>query len=294
MDNETVASAKSTSDANQKPAPLRKSQSGVATLGRLRVVTPAQVQGSGSLVESPATPEQERPRRRQPSAARSSRSGLRDQSYTQFAVMDDENVSQQVTKGGALTLASQWKSQFDDSEETTDNEWKPESPEHRATLAPAEPGVPPVLSRISEDSRTSHKKCIHIGGIENYPELMGKTFTKSVSFCFNGNFIGGLPRAWSAPALSPYVRSGLKPPLLQQAAFDDLIFRVDVMRNVAARQLQQANDGSDLKQSDTSKWGSLPAINLVDKEELKSNGVEDQNEDEGLQEVRKIYNYHYC
>lgn len=35
--------------------------------------------------------------------------------------------------GGALTLASQWKSQFDDSEETTDNEWKqePQSPDHR-------------------------------------------------------------------------------------------------------------------------------------------------------------------
>lgn len=35
-----------------------------------------------------------------------------------------------------LTLASQWKSQFDDSEETTDNEWKGEnlhSPEHRIT-----------------------------------------------------------------------------------------------------------------------------------------------------------------
>lgn len=35
-----------------------------------------------------------------------------------------------------ITLASQWKSQFDDSEETTDNEWKGEnlpSPEHRNT-----------------------------------------------------------------------------------------------------------------------------------------------------------------
>ncbi|GBP20201.1 Tau-tubulin kinase homolog Asator [Eumeta japonica] len=63
-----------------------------------------------------------------------------DQSYTQFAVMDDENVSalQQVTKGGALTLVSLWKSQFDDSEETTDNEWKQEqlqSPEHRVAGA---------------------------------------------------------------------------------------------------------------------------------------------------------------
>lgn len=36
-------------------------------------------------------------------------------------------VFMQVTRGGgAVTLASQWKSQFDDSEETTDNEWKQE------------------------------------------------------------------------------------------------------------------------------------------------------------------------
>lgn len=82
-----------------------------------------------------------------------------------------------MTRGGALTLASQWKSQFDDSEETTDNEWKPESPEHKAALVPIEGQTqvaPPVLSRISEDSRTSHKKCVNIAGIEDYPELMGK------------------------------------------------------------------------------------------------------------------------
>lgn len=102
LDNEQAASARSTSDANQKPAPLRKSQSGVATLGRLRVA-PAPQQG-GSVVESPATPELERPRRRQPSAARSSRSGVRDQSLTQFAVIDDENVSQQVCEVLFLSL----------------------------------------------------------------------------------------------------------------------------------------------------------------------------------------------
>lgn len=82
-----------------------------------------------------------------------------------------------MTRGGALTLASQWKSQFDDSEETTDNEWKPESPEHRAALgAPSEANavLPPALSRISEDSRTSHKKYINIAGIEAYPDLVGE------------------------------------------------------------------------------------------------------------------------
>lgn len=273
LDNEAVASAKSTSDANVKPAPLRKSQSGAATLGRLRVVTPASAQNqSGSLVDSPATPEQERPRRRYASAPRSSRSGVRDQSLTQFAVMDDENVSQQVTRGGALTLASQWKSQFDDSEETTDNEWKPESPEHRAgnTLAPSEAAaVPPILSRISEDSRTSHKKYINIAGIEEYPEL-----------------VGGLPRAWSTPCLGPGLRSDLKPPLLQQAAFDDLIFKLDVMRNVATKYLQTEN-AEESKANDTSnKWSSLPAINLNDKEQLRSKDEEQNIDDyEGLQEV---------
>lgn len=57
-----------------------------------------------------------------------------DHSMTQFALIDDDNVSQQMTRGGGCgghTLASQWKSQFDDSEETTDNEWRqePQSPD---------------------------------------------------------------------------------------------------------------------------------------------------------------------
>lgn len=75
---------------------------------------------------------------------RSGRSAIRDCSITQFAQIDDDNVSalQQVTKGGGgLTLASQWKSQFDDSEET-DNEWKGEnlqSPEHKGINTPSIP-----------------------------------------------------------------------------------------------------------------------------------------------------------
>lgn len=61
-----------------------------------------------------------------------------DLSITQFALADDDNVSQQATKGGGagLTLASQWKSQFDDSEET-DNELKGDnlqSPEHKQRI----------------------------------------------------------------------------------------------------------------------------------------------------------------
>ncbi|XP_066945982.1 uncharacterized protein Asator isoform X3 [Macrobrachium rosenbergii] len=112
--------------------------------------------------------------------------GHRDLSITQFAVADDDNVSQPATKGGGcgLTLASQWKSQFDDSEET-DNELKADnlqSPEHKQRLALASPSthgpddtaMTPIqemgaaeksrrvgteLSRISEDDR--HRSSDH-------------------------------------------------------------------------------------------------------------------------------------
>ncbi|KAK7060664.1 hypothetical protein SK128_012659, partial [Halocaridina rubra] len=112
--------------------------------------------------------------------------GHRDLSITQFAVADDDNVSQPATKGGGggLTLASQWKSQFDDSEET-DNELKADnlqSPEHKGRLnlmspsthGPDDTAMTPIqdmanveksrrvgteLSRISEDDR--HRSSDH-------------------------------------------------------------------------------------------------------------------------------------
>ncbi|KAI5637038.1 protein kinase domain-containing protein [Phthorimaea operculella] len=188
-----------------------------------------------------------------------------DQSYTQFAVMDDENVSalQQVTKGGALTLVSLWKSQFDDSEETTDNEWKQEqlqSPEHRnasgaphtlathsarapsagtssshapKTQLPAPPPAPPAPAAEAPPSPPSPRAarptaCLHIPGIDAYPQLQPR-----------------LPRSWTSPALGSIVRD-LRPPLVQQASFEDtgggsgggggaLKYRLDVMRGVGAR-----------------------------------------------------------
>ncbi|XP_055927038.1 tau-tubulin kinase homolog Asator-like isoform X1 [Argiope bruennichi] len=46
----------------------------------------------------------------------------------------------------------------------------------------------------------------------------------------------GLPRCWSCPTISLFIRSDLKPPLKQQASFDENVYEVDVMRNVAAKQ----------------------------------------------------------
>ena len=49
---------------------------------------------------------------------------LGDNSITQMAMMDDDNISAAITHGGGggITLHSRWKSQFDDSEGCSDNE----------------------------------------------------------------------------------------------------------------------------------------------------------------------------
>lgn len=89
------------------------------------------------------------------------------------------------------------------------------------------------------------------------------------------------------PSLGPYVRSNLKPPLLQQAAFDDLVFKVDIMRNVASKHVQKEELVGEGARMETNKWGSLPVLNLMDKENFRSEEEADAevNEDEGLQEV---------
>lgn len=68
----------------------------------------------------------------------SSTLGTGDNSITQMAMMDDDNLSAAITHGGGggLTLHSRWKSQFDDSEGCSDNETEMkgeqlQSPEHK-------------------------------------------------------------------------------------------------------------------------------------------------------------------
>ncbi|XP_008202443.1 tau-tubulin kinase homolog Asator isoform X2 [Nasonia vitripennis] len=276
--------------------------------------------------------EQREPLRREPKrrsesrqqARSGGRAAARDCSITQFAQIDDDNVSalQQVTRGGGgLTLASQWKSQFDDSEET-DNEWKAEnlqSPEHKTNNMPplvAQPtassevaanpasaslashdtkaavtsqltasttqqnqqpqqsiqtqSVQNVLSRISEDSPRPPppppQRCLNITGIEKYPELQG-----------------ALPRAWSVPALAPHVRSHLEAPLVQQAAFDDLVYEVDVMRNIATRH-------DEPRESPPPRRASVPAVMLSPSNTVPNTPAVDEEEQAvaGRLEIRVV------
>uniref|UniRef100_A0A336LRB2 CSON001817 protein n=1 Tax=Culicoides sonorensis TaxID=179676 RepID=A0A336LRB2_CULSO len=162
----------------------------------------------------------------------------RDHSITQFALIDDENVSalQQETRGGgAHTLASQWKSQFDDSEEKTDNEWKatePHSPEHKSYLisqsqynAQQKQLFEQQQQQLAQQQKlmaavrarqARQKKCLlNIADMENYTNLHDM-----------------LPTSWSLPSLGNALRHEIEPPALQQATFDDVIYKMDIIRNV--------------------------------------------------------------
>ncbi|XP_043483044.1 tau-tubulin kinase homolog Asator isoform X2 [Leptopilina heterotoma] len=345
---EMVASARSASEVPRNKSntnvsvPLRKSASG-ATFARLRVVAaPEQTTGEPPSPriqtdvdasycsydvtnaknvgnQSPVT-EQREPLRREPKKrvdgrhqSRSGRSAFRDCSITQFAQIDDDNVSalQQVTKGGGgLTLASQWKSQFDDSEET-DNEWKGDnlqSPEHKGGHPPSivphttttgneavaattstpvsQEGkvqvsvlptssqqqslsaVQTALSRINEDSphAAGRHRCLNIAGIEKYPELQR-----------------ALPRAWSVPALAPHVRDYLEAPLVQQAAFDDLLYEVDVMRNIATRH-------DEPRESPPRRRASVPAVTFSPTNTVPTTPAGDEEEEAvaGRLEIRVV------
>ncbi|XP_055680716.1 tau-tubulin kinase homolog Asator-like isoform X2 [Lutzomyia longipalpis] len=246
-----AAAEQETKNNENTPPTTKNTEKG--SIGRLRVLTapPTSVHDLGSCTETVTSNPAPPPNRgvvksasgRRQGALRtgsSSRVTQRDHSVTQFAVIDDENVSalQQITRGGggALTLASQWKSQFDDSEETTDNEWRQElhSPQHW---------------NHGRARQRCRKTRLNITGIEDYPNLQEY-----------------LPHCWSDPALGTTLRQHLTPPLLQQAAFDKAAFQLDIMRNVGVRDSspdsQVPVEPKPKNGAPTSTVGSLPNIVL--------------------------------
>ncbi|XP_016967319.1 tau-tubulin kinase homolog Asator isoform X1 [Drosophila biarmipes] len=199
--------------------------------------------------------------------ARSSVAG--DHSVTQFALIDDENVSalQQVTKGGALTLASQWKSQFDDSEDTTDNEWnrEPQSQPNLEQLIKLD--IPLPLN----EAKHFCQNVVTDTGILTKPPIEGnekpKRYTLNITGIENYEALRiSIPHCWSEPAMGNVLRKDLEPPAVQQAAFDDTVYRMDIARNVCVRETY-----SDITPLDKAK----PATSLVSRVVLPSPFKED-------------------
>lgn len=221
-----------------------------------------------------------------------------DASYTQFAVMEDDNISamQQVTRGGGggLTLASQWKSQFDDSEET-DNEWKAEnnaqSPDHkqlsqqvlslsnafvalRVNAESNDDAENKIQIEIKEDSPTKSSNCetnsvrlqkAHKLVKENHQRkaTVAASVKKPDSIAKHDAELV-LPRAWSLPQVNSKIRLNLTPPFLQHAVIDGILYQIDVMRNVATKKQL-----TDVGPNDAPRRSSLPVS-------LALNGLEQQ------------------
>ncbi|KAH8269799.1 hypothetical protein KR018_008129, partial [Drosophila ironensis] len=170
--------------------------------------------------------------------ARSSFGG--DHSVTQFALIDDENVSalQQVTKGGALTLASQWKSQFDDSEDTTDNEWnrEPQSQPNLDQIIKADTSLP-LINEVSHTLKTIKTGTVKTSKSKNNGKYTSKRYTLNITGIENYDFLRiSIPHCWSEPAMGNVLRKDLEPPAVQQATFDDTVYRMDIARNVCVRE----------------------------------------------------------
>ncbi|XP_021963759.1 tau-tubulin kinase homolog Asator isoform X2 [Folsomia candida] len=200
-----------------------------------------------------------------------------DQSITQFAEMEDGGMSAhgQITRGGGggglLTMASQWKSQFDDGDDQTDNEWRAAeqlaSPEHNVTKG--------VLGGQEGTTQQQRGVC---GGEQrsslNYLNLEASTEESAL--------VGSLPKVHSNPEISEHIRPGLEAPLVLHAAFDEYAYDLDLSRNVASKQVirlpcdtqqQQhltllgAPDGENI-------YRSMPALNrlLIENENGVGNG----------------------
>lgn len=92
----------------------------------------------------------------------------------------------------------------------------------------------------------------------------------------------GLPRCWSCPTISLFIRSDLKPPLKQQASFDENVYEVDVMRNVAAKQLTDVVVHVDYRRN------SLPLI-CTSKTPVKEQQITGEENKEKFQD--KISNF---
>lgn len=133
-------------------------------------------------------------------------------------------------------MASQWKSQFDDSEETTDNEWKqePQSPDHKdrsSHLAShslhhhqSSPQTKHLKKKEAKRKRFNLLKLWYYVSFFNALQYPTNRYHLNISGIEHyRNLQDVLPHCWSEPSLGNFLRSDLEPPILQQAAFDETV-----------------------------------------------------------------------
>ncbi|KFM71675.1 hypothetical protein X975_06327, partial [Stegodyphus mimosarum] len=218
---------------------------------------------------------------------------------SQFAIAEDDISSvQQVTKGGglALTLVSKWQYSFDYTEaadadfnndyiehskqnefinhsQTNFSSFFTERDENKVCLASKGKWMMskkesraiekcvkrrrPVRRSVSHPAKIPPNVTVR-NILNDYSNGCG--FLRIGGLDNSGQTPQGLPRCWSCPTISLFIRSHLKPPLKQQASFDENVYEVDVMRNVAAKQGVK----EEIVSSSDERRTSLPHISITD------------------------------
>ncbi|XP_023244153.1 uncharacterized protein LOC111642093 isoform X3 [Centruroides sculpturatus] len=105
-----------------------------------------------------------------------------------------------------------------------------------------------IISPVQELEEGENSDCPH--------RRLGKLYKKASN--------QGLPRAWSCPTISFHIRSSLPPSLKQQAYFEENIYEVDILRNVAAKQ------STDNLEQTEERRASLPSLHLHTSAEERS------------------------
>lgn len=233
-----------------------------------------------------------------PRSASTTSPGMMDASYTQFAVMEDD-INSQMTRGGGgggLTLASQWKSQFDDDEsEETDSDWKAGAELNNVAQSPSEQrekfccAVAALRGSATGETgdtseccckgtsgRPSNSNCTKDGSANKSTQAqlsrrLRETTSRQRRMVSGTSRVSlaeaALPRAWSLPQMNSKIRLNLRPPFLQHAVIDDILYQIDVMRNIATKKrlsLEKESPSSAIDEEATTTFlfrrSSLPTL----------------------------------
>lgn len=104
-----------------------------------------------------------------------------------------------------------------------------------------------VQIRIKEDSPTKSSNSIRVNKAKQRQRKESLPTTTRSTEELKKNLETILPRAWSLPQVNAKIRLNLTPPYLQHAVIDDVLYQIDVMRNVATKKRLGDKESSTLR-----------------------------------------------
>lgn len=136
---------------------------------------------------------------------------------------------------------------------------------HGPSVMPPSPPPLPQSPASPPQPETPRRRIIQATPSNCNGDLGGNTAAKTLDYlnidAEGDAMTAGIPKVWSMPQLSNHIRPDLQPPRLQQATFDEIVYEVDVTRNVAVKQSPPV--------SDESEGGTRPPLERLNSQERR-------------------------